>query len=118
MNEWAKAVVHPLGLAGFALFLVFLFQSRNKRSGSSIRLVFIAMSVVCLVGGLALAHQELETKQNPAPAATPSGVVQQITKGRNSPAVANVGGDVTIQSGTDNIQQKAGTSKESGDSKK
>ncbi|KAA6458179.1 hypothetical protein DYQ86_19855 [Acidobacteria bacterium AB60] len=57
MTDWTKVVVQPLGLAGFALFLVFGLVARLKRGASRRWLspVAIAMACLALVGGLALA---------------------------------------------------------------
>jgi hypothetical protein len=61
-NEWARVVIHPLGLAGFVLFLVFRLlaglKSRDER-----RWLFpsaILMAVTALVGGLGIAYLQVQ----------------------------------------------------------
>ena len=77
MNEWTKVVTEPLGLAGFALFLVFGYLAKAKKDDErrwlslvaialagrhrsrwspSLSLVAIALAVIALLGGLSLAY--------------------------------------------------------------
>lgn len=99
MHDWAKVVVQPLGLAGFALFLVFGFIARAK-SGDRRRWlppVAVGMACLALIGGLALAY--LNTAAAPpskstAPAAGQPAVpqVQSIqTTGSDSPVFVGTG---------------------------
>ncbi len=69
MQEWTKVVTEPLGLAGFALFLVFGVLARIKRDDERRWLgpLAMAMAVVALTGGLALAY--LKTPPQTAPQA-------------------------------------------------
>ena len=91
MSKWAEVVVHPLGLAGFALFLVFMLLAGTMRRSERrwVVPVAVAMAVIGLVGGLGLAYWQ---GREPG---TPVGV-QQETHGDASPAVADVEGNVTI----------------------
>lgn len=59
MNEWAKVVTHPLGLAGFALFLVFsLLTAKTRRKLPSwLAGAFVTMAFLTLGVGLVLAYR-------------------------------------------------------------
>lgn len=55
MDKWIDVVTDPLGLVGFALFLVFTFLARhNTRTNDPVRLIFASLAVVAVIGGLAL----------------------------------------------------------------
>jgi hypothetical protein len=110
MGKWIEVVTDPLGLAGFALFLVFgAAASYGFRRGQTwLPKAAVAMAVVALVGGLALSWQtrdsraarEAEAKSHipssqPPPTSTS---VQQTTHGSGSPTVQGVTGNVTITS--------------------
>ncbi len=109
MSEWAKVVTHPLGLAGFALFLVFAYLARAKRSDERrwISPIAVAAAVVALVAGLTLSYIQALHRQLTPPPAVQAGKppvsgqqqtnqVQQTTTGPGSPAVQGVQGNVTI----------------------
>src|SRR5271157_249610 len=53
MSEWTKVVTSPLGLAGFALFLVFGYLAKLKRSNERRWLAPLAVfaAIAALVGG-------------------------------------------------------------------
>jgi hypothetical protein len=121
MQDWTKVVTEPLGLGGFALFLVFGVLARVKRDGERRWLAPMAMgmAVLALAGGLMLAYMKTvreavpQTRSAPVapaaqPAAQPAQVnqVDQKTSGAGSPAVQGVQGDVTIT-----VDQSAGTYK-------
>jgi hypothetical protein len=110
MGEWAKVVTEPLGLVGFALFLVFTYlgQVSNRDRRKWLRPVAFACAAITLIGGFGLAYLQM-TKPVPAPASTvaPAGPavvppvqqvnhVQQTSTGAGSPNVQGVNGDVTI----------------------
>ena len=61
MSEWTKVVTSPLGLAGFALFLVFGYLAKVKKSDERRWLAPIAAfaALSALVGGLALAYFQI-----------------------------------------------------------
>jgi hypothetical protein len=106
MSEWAKVVTQPMGLAGFALFLVFSCLAKVKKQDELRWLspVAIVLAAVALIGGLALAY--VQTPKPPASAVQPSNTpppsrqqnnkVQQSSSGNGSPNVQGVQGDVTI----------------------
>lgn len=98
MTEWSKVLIHPLGLIGFVLFLLFGLLGRAKRNAERrwILPVALAAAAVALLGGIGLAYWEV-TNQNRAPvasspsSASPSQQVnkanQATTSGNNSPIV-------------------------------
>jgi hypothetical protein len=99
MHDWAKVVVQPLGLAGFALFLVFGFIARAK-SGDRRRWlppVAVAMACLALIGGLALAYLNtaaapLSKSAAPATGQPAAPQVQSIqTTGSDSPVFVGTG---------------------------
>jgi hypothetical protein len=117
MSEWTKVVTEPLGLAGFALFLVFGLVAKRKSKDERRWITPLAafMAVCALLGGIFLSY-----KKSGQPAAMPPGqtatmpvtkqqtntkVIQETT-GQGSPAVQGVQGDVTIT-----IDQSSGTAK-------
>jgi hypothetical protein len=129
MNDWTKVVTEPLGLAGFALFLVFGLLSRVKGQTERRWLGPLAsgMAILALAGGLVLAYLKVSQREpsqmTPAAAVkaappTQTNQVQQTTTGAGSPVVQGVQGDVIIDvdqsSGTgakkDSSQKKAGKS--------
>jgi hypothetical protein len=91
MQEWVKVVVQPLGLAGFALFLVFGLIARAKRADErkGLSRAALAMAFVALAGGLCLAFLK-ERGQEAAKPAAPQ--VQSIqTNGSASPVFVGTG---------------------------
>jgi disulfide bond formation protein DsbB len=103
MTQWTKVVTHPLGLTGFALFLAFCLIARQKRRAKPwVVPVFLSMAFVALIGGLSVAYFQAKTQPIPTPAsakpnaAGPQIRIEQKTGGSQSPAVAGVKGDVSI----------------------
>lgn len=98
MTSWIKVVTHPLGLAGFALFLVFSFlgKSRQRKKPTWIAPSAFAMAFITLVGGMALAY--LQSSRPPAMSGGQQiGTIEQTTNGGSSPNIAGVqGGDVSV----------------------
>ena len=116
MNEWVKVVTDPLGLAGFALFLVFGYLAKVKRSDERRWLTRVAScaAIAALVGGLAIGYVRIPKANSPPaqnkPAQSQINQVQQTSSGPGSPNVQGVQGDVTItvdQSSGQTKQQKA-----------
>jgi hypothetical protein len=107
-NEWTKVLVHPLGLTGYVLFLLFGLLARTKRRDEK-RWLFpaaLAAAGIALVGGLGLAYLEIDRTAHetqimlpvPTPAPTPrqsNDHVKQI----GVTNVQGVQGDVTITIG-------------------
>jgi hypothetical protein len=118
MHDWAKVLTEPLGLAGFALFLVFGALSRIKRDKERKWLgpLAMGMAVLALTGGLTLAYlkrpPQTAPSTAPAPAVQPTAktqtnMVEQTSTGAGSPNVQGVQGDVTIT-----VDQSSVTGKE------
>lgn len=117
-GDWTKAVTSPLGLAGFALFLVFGYLAKVTSSGGKRWLAPVAVffAFAALVGGLAIAYRQVPGPlPTPAQASKPAlaqqapltqsqtNQVQQTSTGAGSPTVQGVQGDVTIT-----VDQSAG----------
>lgn len=107
MTPWTKVVTHPLGLAGFVLFLVFGYLARSKRRDEHRWLapVAFAIATVALIGGLFLAYVQVpkplppsvQVSKPPAPVQHQTNQqVQQTSTGQGSPNVQGVQGNVTI----------------------
>lgn len=96
MSGWQAVVTHPLGLAGYALFLLFVLVARRTSSKQHrwITPLFGVMAVVALVGGLGLAY--LVGPQQPQVQEPPSVSIQK-THGDQSPVVKDVKGNVEIR---------------------
>jgi hypothetical protein len=105
MNEWAKVVTQPLGLAGFGLFLIFRYLARVTRRNERRWLspVAVGLATVALIGGFALAYEQthkppvpsIQTSNQP-PVPQQTNKVQQSSSGNGSPNVQGVQGDLTI----------------------
>lgn len=106
MNAWIKVVTSPLGLAGFALFLVFGLASRMKFKDERRWWSRLAASLaaIALVAGLLLSYFRTSELRNRPPAQQQTNQVHQTTSGQGSPAVQGVQGDVSIT-----IDQSSGT---------
>jgi hypothetical protein len=98
MREWTSVVTHPLGLVGFALFLVFSVLSwKRRRTPDWVMACFILLAAVVLVGGLTLAYRnQPEAHSGKSEQRMPPAQVHQETHGSQSPAVHGVQGNVTI----------------------
>jgi hypothetical protein len=95
---WIKVVTDPLGLAAFALFLVFTFLGRNRRSKRPTWLspVAFGLAAVALVGGLVLAYRTKESSGQHPPSQTISSIQQSAIGSANS-NVAGVTGNVSVR---------------------
>ena len=108
MSEWTKVIVHPMGLAGFALFLVFGYLARVRREKGPrwLPTAAISLAAVALLAGLALgwtqvnndAHRDAKSKPEPkGPQATINcPQVKQESTGAGSPNFNCVAGDMTV----------------------
>jgi hypothetical protein len=107
--QWEKVITDPLGIAGFALSLVFALTTRvisQKRKAQTRWLAPAAytLAAICIVGGFSLAWHR-ESIAVPPPAPTPAALappppaihIDKIDqKVENGAAVAGVQGDVTV----------------------
>jgi uncharacterized membrane protein len=110
MPNWAKIVVYPLGLAGFSLFILYKFSQTT-----SLPLwVIAAATFIALVGGLLLAYVEraprlsrtTSTRRTSDNAETQrsQAIAKQISHGEQSPNIANVTGNATVNFGSSDTQ--------------
>jgi hypothetical protein len=107
MTEWTKVVTNPLGLAGFALFLVFGVLAKLKRNDERRWLspAAVSISAIALIGGLLLAYAQTPRSQPARPAAAQSCNDTDIkTSGQGSPVVNCANGPVNIT-----VDQSSGT---------
>jgi hypothetical protein len=95
---WTKVVTNPLGLAAFALFLVFTFLGSSRRSKQPRWLSPIAfgLAATALVGGLILAYRAGEPNREHPSSQTISSIEQSAT-GSATSNVAGVTGDVSVR---------------------
>jgi hypothetical protein len=104
MSEWTKVVSNPLGLAGFALFLVFAYLAKVKRADERRWLspAAVLAAVAALLGGLLIAYAQIPKTAPPAqtngasPSSQTPGRVEQISTGEGSPNIQGVQGNVTL----------------------
>ncbi len=114
IDKWIDIVTNPLGLVGFALFLVFIFLPKIVKTGGSgwVPKAAYFMALLALLGGMTLSYQKEAAKSQPSNTqnATPadSGSVpagnnpvssptnNKETHGDSSPIIEGVGGDVNF----------------------
>lgn len=104
MPDWTKVVTEPLGLTGFALFLVFglLSKLKGKDERRWLPVLAGALAFVALLGGLGIAFFQVERKSavsapitNPQPpSAIQTGSIS--TTGNASPVVVGSSGQTTV----------------------
>jgi hypothetical protein len=102
MASWQSAVVHPLGLAGYALACMFglLAKFGPTTQYPWLAPVAVAMAFVALLGGLLIALRNKSKPAKPVDAGAKSATqATQATHGKQSPAIANVKGAVSIDYG-------------------
>lgn len=104
MASWRSAVVHPLGLAGYALACVFglLVKFGPTAQYPWLAPIAVAMAVVALIGGLSVAVLKCPTARAKSPqgADEPSlSMAAQSTTGDQSPAIVSLKGPVSISYG-------------------
>jgi hypothetical protein len=111
MVEWTKVVTNPLGLAGFALFLVFGILAKVKRNDERRWLspAAVGIAAIALIGGLLLAYAQTPRPQlnHPAANANPQQSCSDAdikTSGQGSPVVNCANGSVNIT-----VDQSSGT---------
>jgi hypothetical protein len=96
-----KIVTHPLGLAGYALALVFGLIAKFGPSDDWpwLPAAGVALALLCVVGGLILASRQASAKESSKSSPGETAAVRQESKGDQSPNVANSKGDVNISYG-------------------
>lgn len=108
---WVDVVTQPMGIAAFALFLVFLVLSRSSKSEERSWLMptFISLAVISLLGGLALSfikvHQEPVPNGNQSNGNNPTIIIHADTNGDYSPVIGTIGGDANIGNITPDTEQ-------------
>jgi hypothetical protein len=95
MASWRSAVVHPLGLAGYALACVFALLARLGPTGRYPWLAPIAVAMACVALVAALVITLRRKSNSGAPEGEAASPLQR-TRGDQSPAIANVEGSVSI----------------------
>jgi hypothetical protein len=114
--DWMKVITDPLGIAGFALALVFgvasrLVAQKRRKNTQWIVLAAYALAATCVVGGLTLAyHRESLTVPVKSPITDSPKHSMSIDKidqkVDNGAAVAGVQGDVTVNETSDKKDPK------------
>ena len=97
MNAWIEVVRDPLGLAAFALALLFsllgaYFKLRKSPSLVAFRMACVA-AIVAVAGGVTIGVLKATAS---AEQTLPTSRVEQTTEGSGSPAIANTQGDVNV----------------------
>lgn len=107
-TKWIDVVTDPLGIAGFALFLVFALLAliKIKSENRLLLTIFIVMAFTALIGGLGLSFLKIHKQHSPANTPHPVTETQptnqtiQNTRGVGNPAISDIEGDVTINVNT------------------
>lgn len=107
MSDWTKVVTQPIGLAGFALFVVFGLLAKTKKKPTWLVAGFFALASVALIGGLAIGYFEVQhgnppshskavsslpSKTNPEPAQSNQQVIGEINQNSTGTGAVNAGG--------------------------
>jgi hypothetical protein len=115
--EWTKILVHPLGLVGYVLSLLFGSLSRVRRRDERrwILPLTLALAIIALLGGLGLAYRDVSGKVRqtvivPAPKPEPTlqqqnDHPQQSSTGNNSPNLQGIQGNVKLAYGEDSTTE-------------
>lgn len=112
--EWIKVVTDPMGIAAFALFLLFLILSQTKKADERRWLapVFVVLAIISLLGGFKIALLTMQTDSKTVepsartfPGVTVKGDINVESHSDQSPAIGiNFG---TLNSGTLSSEQKS-----------
>ena len=95
-----KIVTHPLGLAGYAMALVFGLVAKFCPENQLPWLlpVAVTMALICAMGGLLLANRQINAKTSVPH--LPGTAGSQTSSGDQSPNIANTTGSVHIEYGS------------------
>jgi hypothetical protein len=76
ITEWTNVLIHPLGLAGYILFLLFRRMARTKCRKEKRWLVPTALvaSSIALVASLGLAYVEVDHRAHEAATVLPASI--------------------------------------------
>lgn len=98
MTSWQSAVIHPLGLAGYALACVFGLVARFGPTDQYPWLAPSAVAMACtaLVTALLITLRQKSLNSQRSRSSPPSSPVLQKTRGVQSPAIAHTEGPVSI----------------------
>lgn len=125
MVEWTRVITNPLGLAGFALFLVFGFLAKVKRTDERRWLspAAFCIAALALIGGLVIAYAQAPRPQPVHPVVTSApppncNDVDQKSSGAGSPNVNCANGNVTITIDQSTGEAKPETLKKKADGEK
>ena len=106
-EAWVNVVTNPLGMAAFALFLVFSVLTRTTiaKERRWLAPVFVGIAVIALLGGLALSYKNYhaEVVDNMVQPHDTTISIQAETHGDKSPVIGTVGGDANIGNDTANV---------------
>lgn len=115
-EKWIDVITQPLGLVGFALFLVFIYLPKidPKKNLPWLPKAAYTMALITLLGGIGLAFSQSQTKKSEnsptktAPEApTTSTLLEQKTSGDNSPTLGGIKGNIDINIGQGNKEPSA-----------
>lgn len=116
--DWNKVLLHPLGLAGYVLFLLFGLLSRVKSRSERRWILPTSLIAACiaLLGGIGLAYRDVQSQASKnvvAPSAAVTATTQQqndhpqqSSTGPQSSNVQGVQGDVNINYGATPSSEK------------
>jgi hypothetical protein len=110
MGNWIKVVTHPLGLGGFALFLLFTILSKQKKKNTGMRWALYAAALAALVGGIAIAYHQVGEASLPKQQQMKIGIIEQDSSGNQAVNAAGVQGDVNTNQSSP--QDAAGAKKQ------
>ena len=113
MESVIPVITHPISLCAYTLFLAFGLVAIKK--GHRFFYLAVFLSVVSLVGGLFLAHQQISNVPAPTPTVKSKSTAQpseqqkktpfanstttQSSAGNQSPNISGAGGDVHLNYG-------------------
>ena len=111
MGKWVTVVTNPLGLAGFALFLVFSTLGRltkRKRFLWASPAAFV-LALIALVGGLYLSYRRISSSSSSVtpPNTQQIGTIQQQNQGSKDVNVGGVQGNVTVDIDSESHDKKS-----------